>query len=869
MKKKLFLVDVSSLYFRAYYAIRPLSNTAGLPTNALYGFISMSVKLLRELKPDYMAYCFDRKEPSFRYEIAESYKANRSEMPPDLQLQVPYIAKITDALGIPSYSLARYEADDVIGTLAVVGEKAGLEVIIVSGDKDFGQLVNPNVRMYDPMKEITYDEAGVFEKMGVRPDQIVDYLSIVGDTSDNIKGVAGIGPKGAQKLLAKFGNLDEVYKRLDEVQPPGVAQKLKDGKKSAELAKRLAAIDLNVPIKVEAKDLALRPFQREELQALLRELEFKNFEKTLLGTTLDGEEAGKVEAISKPAKKSDKPKKTEEGASGHPIPAATTTGDVRYPQPKEQEIEADKIGSRIPNFAEVWVISTQRGLCLGFENKAYIVQGDVKEVGKILSQKELKWKGFDLKNFWRDFDITGGVGEWDHMLAAYVVRPAAIESFEKVHAQYLSPLPEIPSFSHLYEAHQRLEISLHNKLQSVNGEKVYRDMELPLAKVLWQMERRGILIDKNILSEQNKVILKDIQAIEKEVFEEVGENFNLGSPKQLGHILFEKMKMPVGRKTKTGYSTDSDVLEKLAKDYPICKRIIEHRELNKLKSTYIESLPQLIDPSSGRVHTHFNQAVTSTGRLSSTNPNLQNIPIRTERGSAIRQAFVAPEGKALISADYSQIELRVLAHIAEDKNLRKAFENNVDIHSATASEVFGVKLQDVTSDLRRTAKAINFGIAYGMGVYGLAENLSISREEASDIIKRYFVKFSGVKDYMTSVVEEAKSKGYVETLYGRRRYMDELFSTNARVKQFGERAAINAPIQGTASDIVKKAMIDLGDYTKAPMLLQVHDELIFEASVESAEKEAAHIKEVMESAASLAVPLVVHAGTGKNWEDAH
>lgn len=858
-KKKLFLVDVSSLYFRAYYAIRPLSNSAGLPTNALYGFLSMSVKFLRDLKPDYMAYCYDRKEPSFRYDIDENYKANRSEMPDDLQLQVPYISKITDALGIPSFSVARFEADDVIGTLAVQGEKLGLEVIIVSGDKDFGQLVNKSVKIYDPMKEITYDEEGVFEKMGVKPSQVVDYLSIVGDASDNIKGVSGIGPKGAQKLLAKFGSLDEIYSRLDEVQPPSSAQKLTDSKKSAYLARKLAAIDLNVPIKAELDDLKLKPFDRDQLQSLLRELEFKNFEKSLLGTAPQEEAKSESKVDVKKNQKAEAPS----------APSFSMTGEIRYSSPKEQEIEADKIGSRIPNFAEVWVISTQRGLCLGFENKAYIVQGDIKEVGKILSQKQLNWKGFDLKTFWREFDVTGGKATWDHMLAAYVVRPATIESFEKVHAHYLSQLPEIPSFSDLYQAHQRLEISLHNKLVSVNGTKVYQELELPLVDVLWKMERKGILVDRDILGIQNKEVIKDIQTIEKEVFKEVGETFNLSSPKQLGNILFEKLKLPVGRKTKTGYSTDSDVLEKLSKEFPIAKRIIEHRELNKLKSTYIESLPQMIDPKTGRVHTHFNQAATSTGRLSSTDPNLQNIPIRTERGSAIRQAFVAPEGKTLISADYSQIELRILAHITEDKNLKKAFADNVDIHSATASEVFGVKLKDVTSELRRTAKAINFGIAYGMGVYGLAENLAIPREEASDIIKRYFARFPGVQEYMTTVVEEAKKKGYVETIYGRRRYLDELSSPNARIKQFGERAAINAPIQGTASDIVKKAMIDLGDHTESDMLLQVHDELIFETDKSRAKKEVDLIKGKMEFAAKLSVPLVVEVGTGANWEEAH
>jgi len=848
--KTVFLVDVSSLYFRAFYAIRALSNSKGMPTNALYGFISMTIKFLREMKPDYMAYCYDRKEPSFRVEIDRNYKAHRTEMPDDLQAQMPFIPEIVDALGIPSFSVEKYEADDVIGTLAKFVSGQGLKAVIVSGDKDFGQLVkNGCVEIFDPMKDVHYDEAGVLDKMGVKASMVVDYLAIVGDSSDNIPGVSGIGPKGAQKLLAKYGGLEKIYEHIDEVQPEGTRNKLLASKKDAFMSKELSRIVCDVPMKLDLESLKLRPLKRDKLLEILKELEFKQFEKTLLG---EGAPA---------------PAKTEEPTFSLETRAATVAPEIK--PVSEVTTDAAQLDQLLQSQSTVWGIQTSRGVAIGADDKVYCIQDDPKKVGEVLSSKNLLWKGHDIKEFWKVLQIKNPRAVWDHMMAAYVVRPSAIGNFEETYQKYLSPLPELPSFSQLYKAHLHLEFALHEKLKAQSGLKVYETLEIPLIRVLYDMENYGVMVDSGELKKQSVEIGKDIQKLEVDIFKEFGETINLSSPKQLGRMLFEKLKMPPGRKTKTGFSTDSDVLEKLAPEFPICRKIIEHRELMKLRSTYVDSLSQLSEGNGGRVHTHFNQAVTATGRLSSTDPNLQNIPIRTERGNAIRKAFVAPLGSQIVSADYSQIELRILAHITEDRALIRAFEEDLDIHSATAAEVFGVALGEVTQNLRRTAKAVNFGIAYGMGAFGLAENLGISRQEASDIIKKYFSKFPGVKDYMTSIVEIAKKQGYVESLYGRRRYIDELFSKNNNIRQFGERAAINAPMQGTASDIVKQAMIHVHGQTHGRMIMQVHDELVLESPDTYSKEDAQKVKSLMEGAIQLRVPLKVGLGMGKNWFEAH
>lgn len=875
--KKLYLIDVSSMYFRAFYAIRALSNPKGMPVNALYGFISMTVKLLREIRPDYMAYCFDMSGPSFRVEIDPNYKANRKEMPADLVPQVPYVRKLVDALGIPAFESKGFEADDIIGTLTQFGRDHDLEVVIVSTDKDFGQLVRPFVSMFDTMKDVRYDEAGVVEKWGVEPRKMIDYLSIVGDTSDNIPGVAGIGEKGAQKLLAEFDSLDEIYENLENISAPALKRKLEAGRADAYLSRKLVKIVCDMNIDLSLEKLRLRPIHRAELLDLLVELDFKSFTKTLLGSEpitdpTAGIATGSITRSVTEAAEKNEPNRE----SGQEAPLVTVTSpDLGLIV--EQRLGLAELDRWLKPRTLTWAIHTERASYLAQQGGDTLegwtiseVAADGVELGRMLDSKNLKLRGFDLKDFAKRHHMTFVEVDWDQMLAAYVIRAGHVEKAAPLFALYNGePLPDLPSPTQLLNAHIKLEIQLRRKLTSINGEKVLFEIEQPLVPVLLAMENTGILIDTSSLKQQSESLVKDIAILEKEIHIGAGVAFNIGSPKQLGQILFEKMKLPTGKKTKTGYSTDNEVLEKLVQEYPFTGKILQWRELSKLRSTYVDALPQLINKNDGRVHTTFNQALTATGRLSSTNPNLQNIPIRTERGNEIRKAFIADPGNELLSADYSQIELRILAHITGDQGLMRAFELGVDVHSVTASEVFDVPLSNVTPEMRRKAKAVNFGLAYGQGVFGLAETLGVPRAEATEIINRYFSKFSGVKTYMTDTVEEAQKKGYVETVFGRRRYLDELYSKSPAMRKFGERAAINAPIQGTASDLVKIAMIKVGVPKFSRPLLQVHDELVLEVEREHVDEVGKEVASKMEQAAELKVPLKVNTGHGKNWKDAH
>jgi DNA polymerase-1 len=853
--KKLYLVDVSSMFFRAFFAIPPLTNGEGLPTNALYGFFNMSLKLLRDVHSDYVVYCFDRKEPSFRYEMYNEYKANRAEMPEDLVPQMPYIYELTDALGIPRLDKKGYEADDVIGSMTRWGRENGLEVVIVSGDKDFAQLVKPFVSMYDTMKDMRYDEEGVKQKWNIRASQMIDYLALVGDSSDNIPGVRGIGPKGAEKLLAQFGSLEGVYDHIDEISGKSMKQKLLENRDMAFLSRQLVTIVQDLDLIADPKDLRLKEIDKEKLQTLLEFLGFKTFAKNL--------SEGKL--LSAPAAKS---KKAAEAESAPEVKAGEDLSDL--PAFEESTVSLSQLSNLIEPYSEVWALENERGLVLATAKKLLRVEASPEEIGEVVREKRLNWKGFDLKRSWHLMGLGEAQAGWDAQLAAYVLNPKNTESLSEVYAaQTGQKWPELMSFTDLFKVHMALERRLSQSLKADHGEKVYREIELPLMPVLYEMERRGILVDTAELGEQEGLFNKDFLELEAAIHKAAGGPFNVASPKQLGDILFEKLGLTKGKKTKTGYSTSSDVLEKLKAEHSVVNLVLEYRELAKLKSTYVDALPHLIDPRDGRVHSSFRQAATSTGRLSSVNPNLQNIPIRTERGRRVRKAFIAEPGALLLSVDYSQIELRVLAHMAGDEALKKAFAEDQDIHQATAAEVFGVKPKDVTADLRRTAKAVNFGIAYGQGVFGLSESLGISRTEAGDIIERYFAKFSGVKAYMESVVEQAKSKGYVEMLSGRRRYIPELKAANQNLRKFGERAAINAPIQGTASDIVKMAMIKLHDEISLPMILQVHDELLFEGPPDDIEDNKKLVCSIMENTTRLDVPLKVNLATGSDWEAAH
>lgn len=856
--KTLYLVDVSSMYFRSYYAIRHLNTSKGFPTNALYGFLKMTVKLLTEIKPHLLAYCFDRKEPSFRKKIYEPYKANRIEMPEDFQVQVPYVEKITKALGIPCYDKFEFEADDVIGTLCKWGQSQGLCVVIISSDKDFAQLIDKDVTMWDPIKDVKYTPQKVFKKWGIFPHQMTDYLAICGDASDNVPGVKGIGPKGAQSLLGQYSCLEGIYQNIENLSQKKQKQDLLDGKKNAFLSKDLVTIRTDVPLNLTLKDLVQQTMHQDQLEEILSELEFKTFQKTLLGEKTSMENAKDISGQVK-------------------------SDPVEYLDLKEAQ-------SLLKSQQELWGFVMGEDVVLGINSKVFLVKPGNQALIDYLESLDLHWKGFDLKLLWRKLGFKKSQkAKWSSLLAAYVIFSEKINSWKNLYerlfksnkgegiANDLDALPSYLSYQKVYEIHLSLESLLQEKLKISDPKEVYQKIELPLLPILFDMERHGVLINVDMLFKQSQELEDLILEIEKQIHFEVGMDFNIASPKQLGKALFEKLGLPMIKQTKTGPSTESFVLEKLAPLHPVAKDVIEFRELSKLKSTYVDALPHLVHPDTNRVHTHFNQAVVTTGRLSSSNPNLQNIPIKTERGRRVRQAFIAPKGFYLVSADYSQMELRLLAHLSDDPGLKGAFEKDLDVHEATAKEIFpeddavttGVKRWTDPTERRQIAKAVNFGLAYGQTAFGLSKVLNIPQSEAKDIIARYFDRFPKVKGYMSEIVSFAKEHGYVQTLFGRRRIIPELQARSGLQQRFGERAAINAPLQGAASDIVKKAMIQLHLEVKSPIILQVHDELVFEVSEDKLEDEISKIKEIMENVVQLNVPLKVNIQSGHNWDEAH
>ena len=770
---------------------------------------------------------------------------------------MPYINKLIDILGIPQINKKGFEADDIIGTLSGFGKEQGWEVVIVSGDKDFAQLIDPKVSMYDTMKNKVYDEQAVVEKWGVHPDQFIDYLALIGDSSDNIPGVRGVGPKTAEKLLAEYKTLEGVYENVENVSGKALKAKLADNKDMAYLSKELVTIVRDIELGVAADDLKIKPIDRDALSEILEELEFKSFEKKLFSSR------EKNSATKKDLKSS-----TTKAKATPSVKVAREKVEVK--DAEVVQMSAAEIQKAIDAYSEVWTVDAEGETYLYNGKSLILPQDDLSNISDVLSSKHLFWKGYDLKNVWHKYNIDLPRAACDLMLSAYIVKPENVGKIGKVTEKYLDEkVPDLASVNDMLKLQINLENEFSKLVKQVNGQSVLDEIELPLLPALYEMERNGIRLDSSILKEQSQELETDLADLEKTIHDLAGEPFNISSPKQLGSILFEKLGLPPSKKTKTGYSTNSDVLMGLKDEHPICELILQFREDAKLKSTYVDSLPKLVNSETGRIHTQFNQAVTTTGRLSSVNPNLQNIPIRTERGRRIRKAFVTDPNHQLLSADYSQIELRVLAHITEDPGLIRAFENDQDVHAITASEIYGVSLEDVTSEQRRNAKAVNFGIAYGQGAYGLAETLGISRSEGKQIIDTYFSKFKKIKDYMVNVVEEAKANGYVEMLSGRRRYLEELEAKQPAVRKFGERAAINAPMQGTAADIVKLAMIKSYESIQSKMLLQVHDELIFSCNELIAEEEQKEVTYLMENAFQLNVPLKVNSSIGVNWDEAH
>ncbi len=855
--KRLFIVDSSSLFFRAFYAIRPLTSPTGLPVNAIYGYLSMILKLIKDERPDYLAFCYDLKEPSFRKDIYSEYKSNRSEMPEDLVKQMPHIRKVSEMLGIKSFEKIGFEADDLIGTVSEWALKQDLSVYVVSGDKDFAQIVKENVFLYDTMKDSKIDSKGVLEKWGVSPEQFIDYLAIVGDSSDNVPGVKGIGPKGAIKLLNEYTDIETLYKNIDKIEGK-VKDKLVENLDNAFLSKVLVTIKTDVPIDIKLTDLGYTLHVTPELEAWLDELNFKSFKKTI-GDLSQGRASG-VAASPTALGQTQKPIRVDVLKVTHSILPLSTQLDF----------------SSVKMVNSISDLDPDRCFFFLWNEVVYVFVSDTEVFGlnpsvdwaKNLS--DWSWVGFDLKSIWKRFKIPSDrlIVKSDLMIEANTLSSKDCSTLLRaLKAMGYPDLDEKSSVTDVFKTLVEVRKVARQQLVENDFKSVLERVEYPLISILYKMEAAGFAVDSEQLAVFSIELEQQIAVLEKDIHLLAGEPFNIGSPKQVGQILFQKLGLESSKKTKTGFSTDNDVLEKLS--HPISALILEYRELSKLKSTYVDSLPKDIDAFDKRIHTTFSQALTATGRLSSHDPNLQNIPIRTERGQRVRRAFVANKGNMILSVDYSQIELRILAHYSGDKGLIHAFENDLDIHAATASEVFGVPLKDVGSDLRRIAKAINFGIAYGQGVFGLSETLNIPRGEATKIIADYFRKFEGVRVYIDETIKFAHENGFVKTIMGRKRIISELTAKNPALKKFGERAAINAPIQGSASDIVKLAMIKLDTEIKSKMILQVHDELLFEGDKDTLENDLPIIKKTMETIVPLKVPLKVNSQIALNWDDAH
>jgi DNA polymerase-1 len=862
--KRLFLVDSSSLFFRAFYAIRPLTSPSGLPVNAIYGYLSMILKLIKDERPDYLVFCYDRKEPSFRKDIYSEYKSNRSEMPEDLQKQMPHIKKVSELLGIKSYEEPGFEADDIIGCLSEWGLTQDLAVYIVSGDKDFAQLVKPNVFLYDTMKDTRIDAKGVVEKWGVSPEQFIDYLAIVGDTSDNIPGIKGIGPKGAIKLIEEYGTLEKVYENIDKIEGK-LKIKLVENKENAFLSKILVTIKTDCLGDIKLDELNYKLNSNPDLDAWLDELNFKTFKKTIADL------AGLPPLVHQ-APTATVSVAAEERSKAHKTANVPPIRYVKENKSEQTSLNLDSI--RIVDSATE--LDPAHSFFFLWDEHVYSILGS-KDLVKLKLDKSWSeqfknwpWSGFDLKSIWKKLgtNLDSIKVESDLMIDVNTLTSKDASTFIKAaKAMGQAELTDESTLSEVLDSVIHMRTLVTAQLKENDFGSVLRDVEYPLIPILAKIENAGFVVDTKQLSQYSDELQKQIVILEKRIYEVAGEEFNIGSPKQLSQVLFQKMGLESSKKTKTGFSTDNEVLEKLT--HPIAPLILDYREITKLKSTYVDSLPNQVNPEDHRIHTTFSQALTATGRLSSNNPNLQNIPIKTERGRRVRQAFIAGPSHKILSVDYSQIELRILAHYSNDKGLIQAFENDLDIHAATASKVFGVPVSAVTSDLRRMAKAVNFGIAYGQGVFGLSETLGIPRAEATKIIADYFAKFSGVRSYIDDTIKYAHENGFVRTLLGRKRIISELSAKNPALKKFGERAAINAPIQGSASDIVKLAMIKLDSKIKSKMILQVHDELLFEADEETLQKELPIIKDVMENIVALKVPLKVNSQIALNWDEAH
>jgi DNA polymerase-1 len=853
----IYLVDGSSYIYRAFFAIRDLKTSQGVPTNAVYGFCTMLLKVLKDFKPEFLAVVLDARGPTFRHHIYELYKANRPEMPEDLRPQVHWIMEILRALRVPVLEKEGYEADDIIGTVVEKFYAEGCRLVLISGDKDLLQLVRPGVTVVDTMYERVYDEKAVAERYGVEPARLPDFFGLLGDTSDNIPGVPGIGEKKAREILCRFGTLENAISQADSIEQARTKEALKKFADQALLSKRLATIERDLPLDLKLEDLRHGPPDVARLRATFKALEFQRLleqwtweEKTpeLQWELIEGESQAKRLSLSL----------------------------------KESGLAVIWLDERrdLPGKAP-WGLGLMEPSGRKWYGRGPEVLSWFRE---LLEDEETRKLGHDLKSSMVQM-ARGGVSlrgiEGDVMVASYVANPSRrSHTLEDLSLELLDrKLPMSPPGDPL-SACQRLQAiwDLNSLLQGVLQEdplaKVYKEIELPLIHVLAAMELWGIRVEVAVLEELSSLMESSLRRLQEEIFQMAGEPFNINSPQRLAAVLFDKLKLPIVKKTKKGFSTDNEVLEELAKEHPLPAKVMEFRSVAKLKSTYVDVLPSLVNPKTGRIHTSFNQTVAQTGRLSSSNPNLQNIPARTDLGRKIRRAFVPEEGWWFLSADYSQVELRILAHLSGDPTLTEAFSRGEDIHARTASEILGVPLESVTPEMRREAKVVNFGIIYGMSAFGLAKELKVDQKVAQAYIEGYFQRYRGVKEYLEQLLERAREKGYVETLLGRRRPLSEIRSQNQASRKFAERVAINTPIQGTAADLIKKAMIEIfrdlnHRKMRSRMLLQVHDELLFEVPEEEKEEMASLVRERMETIYPLRVPLKVELGWGRNWAEAH
>lgn len=885
---KVYLVDGSSYIYRAFFAIRDLKTSRGLPSNAVYGFTTMLTKLLRDFRPSYLSVVLDAKGPTFRHLVYEHYKANRPEMPDSLRAQLPWIRQIVEAMGIRLLEKEGYEADDVIGTLARAMEAEGHDVIIITGDKDLLQLISPRVITLDTMYDRSYDEQGVLQRYGVSPSLLPDVFGLMGDDSDNIPGVPGIGEKRARELIRGFGGLEVLLARVEEVPHGKLRDALKKYADQARLSKQLATVDCKVPLDVGLEDLRPGIPDRVRLRAIFKELEFH----TLL------QEWTQAEGVSG----RDYRTVTEWTALQAMVKELSETGEfaIYVAADSPEAMRAEFVGLALCARGEA-----AHYIPLGHRADEGVSQLPVSEVLEtlcpLLEDPTVGKVGHDLKSAITLLQRSGvclrGIGT-DVMVASYVLNPSRrSHTLADLALEYLDekivppqgpsrgqrgapPLAEVPVEQVSAFACQVADVALRlcgvllPKMVAEGTEQLFRELETPLIPVLARMEMHGIRLNVERLSELGREMGEALMRLEGEIQRLAGEPFNINSPQQLAQVLFERLKLPVVKKTKTGYSTDMEVLEELAKGHELPAKVLEYRTLSKLKSTYVEALPQMLNPDTGRIHTSFNQTITATGRLSSSEPNLQNIPARGEMGRRIRKAFVPEEGWWFLSADYSQVELRVLAHLSQDPILMGAFHKGEDIHARTAAEIFGVSPEMITEQMRREAKVIVFGIVYGMSAFGLARELGVEPKVAQAYIEGYFQRYRGVRDFLDRIVEEAREKGYVETLMGRRRYLPEISSPNKTVRKFAERAAINTPIQGTAADLIKKAMISIQGQIEARalatrMLLQVHDELLFEVPEGERDTVESLVRQEMEGVERLRVPLKVEIGWGTDWAEAH